>query len=225
MKSTTFFRSLSDMAAKGGMPRSARPFFTTGAILSPLTSCPTRSESVKSGPLWPPVASRPWQKPHCATNVASPLPGSGGRGASWATGVTGADAESTVPAHSRSAITMVLANLTAGILRYTRAHDATRIHRTDLVRGGRHHVRPSRGRGNDSGHYSACGHDNVRLAQRRGDERRERRRQDPSRREDRLWRRGLGSRCREDGRTRRDEGAVRRAEDPSHDRQPADGAP
>jgi hypothetical protein len=57
--STIFFRSLSLIAKNGGMPFSGRPFFTTGMILSPSTSCPTSSESVRSGPLWPPVASRP----------------------------------------------------------------------------------------------------------------------------------------------------------------------
>src|SRR5436190_4644032 len=56
----------------GGMPRSGRPVRMTGLILSPFTSSDTRTERVRSGPVVPPVASRPWQKPQYATNSGSP---------------------------------------------------------------------------------------------------------------------------------------------------------
>ena len=47
----------------GGMPLSTRPLRTSGMILSPRTSSATSVERVRSGPVSPPIASRPWQKP------------------------------------------------------------------------------------------------------------------------------------------------------------------
>src|SRR5260370_3487211 len=47
---------------KGGMPFSGRPLRTTGPILFPSISCVTNFDLVRSGPLSPPLASRPWQK-------------------------------------------------------------------------------------------------------------------------------------------------------------------
>src|SRR6516164_5850906 len=71
MKATTPLKSLSD-SANGGIPFSGRPLLSTGPIRLPLTSLPTSAESVRSGPVAPPVASRPWQNAHCATNNAWP---------------------------------------------------------------------------------------------------------------------------------------------------------
>src|SRR4051812_23874396 len=56
----------------GGMPLSGRPVLTMEPILSPFTSSATMDERVRSGPVSPPMASRPWQNPQCATNSGSP---------------------------------------------------------------------------------------------------------------------------------------------------------
>src|SRR3954452_9743574 len=54
------------------MPFSGRPLRTIGLILSPATSSATVSERVRSGPVAPPIASRPWQKPQCVAKSDSP---------------------------------------------------------------------------------------------------------------------------------------------------------
>ena len=57
----------------GGMPFSGRPLWMTGAILSPRTSSATSADRVKSGPVSPPIASRPWQNPHWEANTRASL--------------------------------------------------------------------------------------------------------------------------------------------------------
>src|SRR5262245_8942839 len=88
MKVTTIVISLAP-SANPGMPFSTRPSRMTGISLSPPTSLPTSGELVRSGPVSPPAASRPWQKPHrdaksvwpgCASrSLCARAPGSGHR--------------------------------------------------------------------------------------------------------------------------------------------------
>src|SRR5215467_5125209 len=59
--------------SNGGIPFSRRPLRTTGPILSPFTSAATNLERVRSGPLSPPVASRPWQNEQSCRNRAFPF--------------------------------------------------------------------------------------------------------------------------------------------------------
>src|SRR6266567_1275718 len=71
MNATILVRSAS-LTVNAGMPLSGRPLCTTGPILSPRTSSATSAERVRSGPVCPPIASRPWQKPQYVTNSGSP---------------------------------------------------------------------------------------------------------------------------------------------------------
>src|SRR5258708_15753449 len=72
MNATRAARSVAP-SANAGMPVSTRPSRITGMSLSPPTSAATSAELVRSGPLSPPAASRPWQKPQRA--VKSDCPG------------------------------------------------------------------------------------------------------------------------------------------------------
>src|SRR5579863_9689 len=60
------------------MPFSGRPLRTTDLILSPPTSDVTSLERVRSGPLSPPPASRPWQNEQSSRNSDAPLSTSAG---------------------------------------------------------------------------------------------------------------------------------------------------
>ena len=71
MNATTLPRSVSDRLL-AGIPFPGLPVRTTGPILSPLTSSATTIDRVRSGPVSPPIASRPWQKPHCETKSTWP---------------------------------------------------------------------------------------------------------------------------------------------------------
>src|ERR1700679_3170174 len=55
------------------MPFSGRPLRTTAPILFPSTSVATSLERVRSGPVSPPPASRPWQKEQSFRKSALPL--------------------------------------------------------------------------------------------------------------------------------------------------------
>jgi len=55
-----------------GIPFSGRPFRITPPILSPRTSCATSFDPVRSGPVSPPAASRPWQNAQFCRNSACP---------------------------------------------------------------------------------------------------------------------------------------------------------
>src|SRR5215472_4508479 len=72
MNATTAARSAS-ARLNGGIPLSIRPERTTGPISFPLTSFSTSSELVRSGPVSPPAASRPWQNAHCVAKSDCPF--------------------------------------------------------------------------------------------------------------------------------------------------------
>src|SRR5258708_1638954 len=72
MNATNAANCCSSTLPNAGIPLSSRPFRTTAPIFSPCASCSTSADAIRSGPLSPPPASRPWQKPHCAANRVLP---------------------------------------------------------------------------------------------------------------------------------------------------------
>ena len=63
MNATIAPRSAS-LKSNDGIPLSGRPTRSSGPIVSPRESSATSVERVRSGPVSPPAASRPWQNPH-----------------------------------------------------------------------------------------------------------------------------------------------------------------
>src|SRR5207248_702601 len=71
MNATTAATSAS-VSRNAGIPLSTRPSRTTARTFSPAASSRRSADLVRSGPVSPPIASRPWQKPHCAANTRCP---------------------------------------------------------------------------------------------------------------------------------------------------------
>ena len=57
---------------------SGRPTLRNAPSCLPPSSLCTRSERVRSGPIWPPRAFEPWQKPHLVTSTCLPRSTAGG---------------------------------------------------------------------------------------------------------------------------------------------------
>src|SRR3954470_9780363 len=72
MKAMIAATSLS-ASRNAGMPLSTRPSRSSARTLSPLVSSRTSGDFVRLGPVSPPIASRPWQKPHCAAKTRCPV--------------------------------------------------------------------------------------------------------------------------------------------------------
>src|SRR5262249_15785615 len=83
-----------------GMPLSVGPSRMTASIRAPLASSRTSADFVRSGPVSPPIASRPWQKPHCAANTRWPASACAGGGAWAAAGLASAARRRTTPCDS-----------------------------------------------------------------------------------------------------------------------------